>query len=132
MDAHFVVLKHPFPLVLAVDTSARLITAQQAAPPQAGEELRHPVVQAGFDPMEQVRQGPFTAREAEDLHQEPRQSLVTDRMGITQVGRETLDGGPKGGAGFHPHRDRGHIGLPTVGTLPPILFHTGDDRLDWG
>jgi len=51
-------------------------------------------------------------------------------MGIPQVGRQTLDGGPKGCAGFHPHRYRGHIGLPAVGTITAILLYTCDHRLD--
>jgi hypothetical protein len=51
-------------------------------------------------------------------------------MGIPQVGRQPFDRGPKGRAGLHPHRDRGHIGLATMGTLSPMLLHAGDEGLD--
>src|SRR3989475_1243739 len=130
MDAHLVVLKHPFPLVAAVDAGTRLITANQAATAQPGEDLHHPVVEAGFDRLEQIGQGPFTDGELEHLPKEPSQSLVADGMRIAQIGRQTLDGGPKGRAGFHPHGYRGHIALPAAGTLTAILLHTGAHRLD--
>src|SRR5256886_3316441 len=132
MDADLGVLKHPFPLVAAVDAGTRLITANQTATAQTGENLRHPMVEASFDHLEQIGQGPFTDGELEHLPKEPGQSLVADGMRIPQVGRQALDGGPKGRAGFHPHWDRGHIGLPAVGTLTAILLHTCDHRLDWG
>ena len=80
--------------------------------------------------VEEIGQGPFTDGELEHLPKEPRQSLVADGMRIAPIGRQTLDGGPKGRAGFHPHWYRGHIGLPTVGTLTAILLHTCDHRLD--
>jgi hypothetical protein len=51
-------------------------------------------------------------------------------MRLSQVGRQTLDGGPKRRAGFQPHRHRSHIRLPTVGTLPGILLHPGHDGPD--
>jgi hypothetical protein len=52
--------------------------------------------------------------------------------GRPQGGRQTLEGGPHGRAGGHPHWDRGPIGLPAVGTLPAILLHTCAHRRDWG
>ena len=88
------------------------------------------MVEASFDCLEQIGQGPFTDGELEHLPKEPSQSLVADGMRIAQRGRQTLDGGPKGRAGFHPHWYRGYIGLAAVGTLTAILLHTGDHRLD--
>src|SRR2546421_10110577 len=94
MDADLGILKHPFPLVAAVDAGTRLITANQTATAQTGENLHHPMVEASFDGLEQIGQGPFTDGELEHLPKEPSQSLVDDGMRLAQIGRQTLDGGP--------------------------------------
>ena len=88
------------------------------------------MVQPAFDRLEHVGQAPFTDVQTKHLRQQRRQTLVTDRMRVAQVRRQTLDGGPKRGARFHPRWDRGHIQLPAVGTPPAILLHARDDRLD--
>src|SRR5258706_6233850 len=130
MAAPLGVLKLPFPLVAAVGAGTRLITGNQAATAQTGEDPPHPVVEAGFDRLEQIGQGPFTDGELEHLPKEPSQSLVADGMRIPQIGRHTLDGGPKGCAGLHPYRYRGYIGLPAVGTITAILLYTCCHSLD--
>ena len=126
------ILKDPLPLGASVDPCPGFITPDQPAAAQARQDLLYPVVQTGFHPPEEIRQRPFADGHAIDLRKERRQALVTDGMGIPQIGRQTLDRGPKGRAGLHPHRHRGHIGLSTVGTLPPMLLHPGDDGLDRG
>ena len=88
------------------------------------------MIQPVFHPLEEVRQGPFTDGHPIHLPEEGGQALVTDRMGIPQVYRQALDRGPKGRARLHPHRDLGHVGLATVGTLPGMLLHPGHDGPD--
>lgn len=126
------VLQHPCPLVAAVDAGTRLLTANQTATAQTGEHLRHPLGEARLDRLEQIGQGPCTAGELEHLPKEPSQSRVADGMRIPQRGRQTLDGGPTGHAGFHSYGYRGPRDLPAVGTRPPLLRHTGDHGLDRG
>jgi hypothetical protein len=123
-------LKDPFPWGAAVYPGAGFITADQPAAAPTGQDLRDPIVQTAFHPPAELRQGPFADGHAVDLREERRQPRVTDGMGISQVGRQTLDRGPKRRAGLHPHGDRSHIGLPTGGTLPSLLLHSGHDGLD--
>ena len=113
MDTDLGVLKHPFPLLLAVDAGAGFIAAHQAAAAQAGEDVRHALVQTLCDPLEHVGQASLTDRPAKHLGPERRQALVTDRVRVAQVRRQTLDRSPKWGARVHPSRHRGHIRLPT-------------------
>jgi hypothetical protein len=115
MDADLGVLTHPCPLLVAVDAGPRLITAKQTATAQTDAKLRPPMVEARFDRLEQIGQGP-----------------CTDGRRRPQGGRQTLEGGPHGRAGGHPHWDRGPLGLPTVGTLTAIVLHTCAPRRDWG
>jgi hypothetical protein len=56
IDTDLCVLKLPFPLLLAVDTGAGFIAANQAAAAQSGEDVRHALVQTPFDQLEQVGQ----------------------------------------------------------------------------
>jgi hypothetical protein len=88
------------------------------------------MVQTPFDPLEHVGQASLTDVQAKHLGQERRQALVTDRVCVAQVRRQTLDGSPKGGARFHPGRHRGHIRLPTAGTPSAILLDPCDNGLD--
>ena len=97
-------LKHPFPLLLAVDAGAGLIAAHQAAAVQAGEDFGEAMVQTSFDQLEHVGQAFRTEIQAKHLGHERRQALVTDRVRVAQVRRQTLNGSPKWGAGFHPGR----------------------------
>ena len=113
------ILKDPLPLGASVDPCPSFITADQPAAAQARQDLRHPVVQPGFHPPEEIRQRPFADGHAIDLRKERRQARVTDGMGIPQIGRQPLDRRPKGRTGLHPQRHRGDKGLATVGTPPP-------------
>src|SRR5882724_13246873 len=124
------ILKDPLPVGTAVDPCPRFITADQTAATQARQDLLQPVVQLGVHPLEEVGQCSFADGDPIHLSEERGQPRVTDRMGVSQVGRQTLDGGPKRRARLHPHRHRGYIRLPTVRSLPGMLLHPGDNGLD--
>jgi hypothetical protein len=123
-------LKDPFPLGASVDPCPGFIPADQAAAAQAGQHLRHPVVQPGVHPLDEMGQRPLTDGHPTHLREEGRQPRVADGVRIPQVSRQPLDRGPKRRAGLQPHRNRGHIRLSTVGTRPGILLHPGHDRPD--
>jgi hypothetical protein len=130
MDADLGVLKHPFPLLSAVHAGTGLITTNQTAAAQPGEDFRQALVQPAFDRLEHVGQTPFTDVQPKHLRKQRRQALITARMRVAQGRRQTLDRGPKWGARFHPRGDRGHRRLPTAGTPTAIRLHARDDRLD--
>ena len=119
LHTDFGLLKDPLPWGASVDPCPGFITADQPAPAQARQDLLHPVVQPAFHPLEEMCQGAFADGYAIHLCKERRQALVTDGMGLPQIGGQPLNRGPEGRAGLHAHRHRGHIGLSTVGTLPP-------------
>jgi hypothetical protein len=52
-------LKDPCPWGTSVDPGPGFITADQAAAAQAGQHLRHPVVQSGVHPLEEMGQRSF-------------------------------------------------------------------------
>jgi hypothetical protein len=130
MEAHLVVLPPPCPLGAALDAGPRLSPAQPAATAQPGEDLHPPVGEAGCDRLAQIGQGPGTDGELAPLPTAPSQARGADGMRLPQGGRQTLDGGPQGRAGFPPHRSRGHRGLPTGGTITARRLYTCAHRLD--
>ena len=109
-----------------------LVTAYEPAPAQPAQDLSHPHFQARLDRLEQIGQSPFTDGQPKHFRKHPHQALITDRMGIAEIRGQGLNRPPKGCPRFQPHRDRRHIGLPTLPTVPPILLDAGDEGLDRG
>jgi hypothetical protein len=130
MDTDLGMLNDPFPLSASVDPCPGFVTPDQSAAAPTRQDLLHPVVPPAFHPPEESRQSPFADGPAIDLRQERREALITEGRGLPQGGCQTLNRGPKRRAGLHPHRDRGHRGLATMGTLSSMRLHAGDDGLD--
>src|SRR5262245_63626927 len=53
------ILKDPFPLGASVDPGPGFVTPDQPTAAQARQDFRHPVIQPGFHPLDEIRQGPF-------------------------------------------------------------------------
>jgi hypothetical protein len=64
METDLGVLKHPFPVLLAVDAGAGLSAAHQAAAAHAGEDCGDARVQTPCDPLEHVGQAALTEVQA--------------------------------------------------------------------
>ena len=130
MEADRGVLPSPCPLLLAVAARPGCLAAEHATAAQAGEAFGHAMLPAACDHLDPVGQAPFTEAPATPLRPARRASLIAHRRGGPPGRRQTLAGGPQRRAGFHPRRDRGHIGLPTAGTAIAIRLPARDDRPD--
>ena len=119
LDAHRGVLK---PISHCCWPFTRALVSSLPDPPTAAQprqDFRHPLVQPAFAGLAQMGQPPFTDAQAKHLREKPRQPLVTDRMRVPQIGRQTLDGGPKRRARCIPLGTGATYACPQPAQRPP-------------
>ena len=125
-------MEHPQPPIPFADPEAGLVGLQDGSRQETGADVIDLRREGFARRLQHVDESAFADFEAEDVGQQPRQTLEGDALGEAQVNDKGAQVFPERRAGLHSARRRGLELFRATGADPSMQRHTGDIGLDIG